>query len=248
MRVAALYDIHGNLPALEAVLDEVEKLNVDRIVIGGDVVPGPMPRETMARLRAIEVSVEFIRGNGDRVVLAQMHGQEPTEVPPQFRDATRWNAEQLGSTEEEWLGQWPATLRLTIDGAGEVFFCHATPGSDTDIFTKETPEERLRTSFAEAGDAALVVCGHTHMQFDCAIGRNRVVNAGSVGMPFGLPGAYWLLIDQGVALRRTEYDFLEAAQRIRATAYPEAEQFASNNVLRPPSEKEMLELFNRVAL
>ncbi|MFL5520719.1 MAG: metallophosphoesterase family protein, partial [Gemmatimonadales bacterium] len=84
MRVAALYDIHGNLPALEAVLAEARHAGVDEIIVGGDVVPGPMPRETLAALLELDVPVRFIRGNGDREVAALMAGGEPTNVPEPF--------------------------------------------------------------------------------------------------------------------------------------------------------------------
>ena len=94
----------------------------------------------------------------------------------------------------------------------------------------------------------LVICGHTHMQFDRTIGNLRVVNAGSVGMPFGEPGTYWLLLGPKVELRRTAYDLPHAADRIRATQYPQAEEFAAQNVLRPPAEAQMLELFARAEL
>ena len=86
------------------------------------------------------------------------------------------------------------------------------------------------------------------MQFDRRVANVRVVNAGSVGMPFGNPGAYWLLLGPGVQLRCTTYDFNEAAQRIRATEYPQADDFAAHNVLQPPSEQEMLEAFSRADL
>jgi len=94
----------------------------------------------------------------------------------------------------------------------------------------------------------LVICGHTHMQFERTIGKVRVVNAGSVGMPFGEPGAYWLLLGPEVELRRTAYALARAASRIRATKYPQAEEFAARNVLEPPSEAQMLELFARAEL
>ena len=94
----------------------------------------------------------------------------------------------------------------------------------------------------------MAVCGHTHMQFDRKIGSVRVVNAGSVGMPFGQPGAYWLLLGPRVELRHTAYDLTEAADRIMNTKYPQAKDFAENNVLRPPSEAEMLQSFARVEL
>ncbi|HEV2340757.1 MAG TPA: metallophosphoesterase family protein [Candidatus Acidoferrales bacterium] len=247
MRVAALYDIHANLPALEAVLEDVRKSRVDQIILGGDALPGPMPRETLACLRSLDIPAQFITGNGDRVVLEYLSGKEPLEVPEQFREVIRWNARQLLPGHAQFLASWPKTLRLQISGAGEVLFCHATPRNDTEIFTRLTAEDRLMPVFAGSG-APLFVCGHTHMQFDRSIGGTRVVNAGSVGMPFGEPGAYWLLLGPDVKLRRTSYDLSSAAARIRATEYPGAEDFAARNVLSPPSEQQILEAYSRAEL
>jgi putative phosphoesterase len=247
MRVAALYDIHGNLPALEAVLQDIRQAEVDEIVVGGDVLPGPMPRETIACLRDLDVPVKFIQGNGDREVLALMKGADTGAVPEQFREAMRWNARLLHPEDEQFLASWPGTLRLKVDGVGEVLFCHATPRSDTEIFTRLTPVDCLIPIFAEP-DVALVVCGHTHMQFDRMIGKVRVINAGSVGMPFGEPGAYWLLLGPAVELRRTTYDLTKAAARIRETSYPQAQDFAARSVLQPPLEEETLKAFAKVEL
>src|SRR5207245_9130705 len=97
-------------------------------------------------------------------------------------------------------------------------------------------------------NAAVVICGRTHMQYYRMLVRTRVVNAGSVGMPFGEPGAYWLLLGPDVRLRRTLYDFTQAAERIRGTAYPQAEDFAVQSLLTPPSEEKMLEAFTSVEL
>jgi len=237
--VAAIYDIHGNLPALEAVCEDVRRAGANLVVVGGDVLPGPMPRETIACLLRLDVPVRFIHGNGDREVLAARRGVETGAVPERFREAMRWNAAQLRPEDEDLLAGWPSTLAVQVDGLGEVLFCHATPRNDTEIVTRLTPEERLLPIFADV-DAPVVVCGHTHMQFDRTVGRTRVINAGSVGMPFGEPGAYWLLLGPGVELRHTPYDFAGAAERIRATAYPHAEEFAARNVLQPPSEAEIL--------
>jgi predicted phosphodiesterase len=123
-----------------------------------------------------------------------------------------------------------------------VLFCHATPRDDNEIFTRLTSEERLLPIF-EGLDVSMVVCGHTHMQFDRMIGSVRVVNAGSVGMPFGEPGAYWLLLDADVQLRHTPYDLIKAAERIREMNYPQAQEFVAHYVLQPPSEEEMLKAF-----
>jgi len=211
------------------------------VVIGGDVVPGPMPRETLARLLDLELPTQFVVGNGEVAVLAEMEGKE-SGVPARYREGIRWNAAQLRRCDRELLASWQNTLQMEISGVGKVLFCHATPRNPDDIFTRLTPQDRLVSIFAES-NADVVVCGHTHMQFDRAIGRLRVVNAGSVGMPFGDPGAYWLLLGPEVEFHRTEYDLGVAASRIRRTPYPEAEEFAAHNVLLPPSEEKMLQAF-----
>jgi putative phosphoesterase len=246
-RVAAIYDIHANLPALEAVLQDIRQAEVDQVVVGGDVLPGPMPRETIARLLDLEIPLRCIQGNGDREVLARMRGTETDSVPEQFRQVMRWNARQLLPEHEQLLSGWPETLGVQTHGLGEVLFCHATPRSDTEIFTRLTSEDRLFSVF-EGLNVPLVVCGHTHMQFDRTIGGIRVVNAGSVGMPFGEPGAFWLLLGPNVRFRHTSYDLANAAERIRETKYPQAQDFAARNVLQPPSEREALEAFTRVEL
>lgn len=247
MRIAAIYDIHANLPALEAVIGKIRQEGVDRVVVGGDVLPGPMPVESLERLRDLDLPVQFIYGNGEVAVLEQLAGREPTAVPERHRPIIRWTAEQLRPEHQRFLAAWPKTLGLNLPGLGAVLFCHATPRNENECFTRLTPETRLLPVFAGL-NAAVVVCGHTHMQFDRQVGRIRVVNAGSVGMPFGNPGAQWLLLGPEVALRETPYDLPQAAERIRGTNYPQAEDFARTSVLDPPSEQAMLEMFSRVEL
>ena len=245
MRVAALYDIHGNLPALEAVLREIATADIDRLVVGGDVLAGPMPNETLACLLDLTIPVSFIRGNADREVLAQAAGDSPGTLPDHVRATVDWVAQQLPPAYLHLLAQWPPSVTADIPGLGSVLFCHATPRSDAELFTRITPQEGLLPIFAGLG-AAIVVCGHTHMQFDRTIGATRVVNAGSVGMPYGEPGAYWLIVGETLEFRRTAYDRDQAAARIRATTYPQAADFAANNVLEIPSEEEALEVFTHM--
>ena len=247
MRVAAIYDIHGNLPALETVLQEIRQAEVYHLVVGGDVVPGPMPREALACLVALDIPVQFVQGNGDRAVLEQMAGKDIGTVPEQFREVVRHSAQQLDPEHERLLASWPKTFRVEIPGLGAVLFCHATPRNDTEVFTQVTPEDRLLPAFAGV-NVPVVICGHTHMQFDRMIGKIRVVNAGSVGMPYGEAGAFWLLLGPDVHLRHTPYDLAKAASRIRETNYPQAEEFAAGNILQTPLEEEMLERFGQVEL
>jgi len=247
MRVAAIYDIHGNLPALEAVLQELRQEKVDRIVVGGDVLPGPMPRETLDRLRDLDPPAHFIYGNGEVAVLQQLAGEEPSAVPQAFRPVIRWTADQLDPQLQQWLSTWPKTLTLEIVGLGSVSFCHATPQNENDIFTRLTPDDRLVPLF-EKLDAAVVICGHTHIQFDRSIGHTRIVNAGSIGMPFGKAGADWLLLGPDIQFRHTAYDLAHAAEQIRSTTYPQAKDFAARNILNPPTEQEMLAIFSHLEL
>jgi putative phosphoesterase len=241
MRVAAIYDIHGNLPALEAVVEDIRRAHVDHVVVGGDVVPGPMVHETLACLDGLGTPMKFILGNCEVAVLGQMAGGDPTSLPEQAREIVPWMARQLLPEQGRWFAGWPKTIRLNVSGVGDVLFCHGTPRDEDEIFTQATVEERLIPVF-EGLDVSVVVCGHTHMQFDRMVGNIRVVNAGSVGMPFGDPGAYWLLLGPDVQLRCTSYDLTSAADRIRQTNYPQAREFAEG-VLQPRSQKEILDAF-----
>lgn len=241
-RIAAIYDIHGNLPALEAVLREIEIEAPDLIVVGGDVAAGPLPRETIERLQRLDVPARFIRGNADREMAAAFDGRFEEVLPPEVREITEWVARQITVEQRDFLAAFEQSVVLQVDGLGETIFCHATPRSDLELFTVRTPDELLREIFGGVTQS-IVVCGHTHMQFDRRVGDMRLVNAGSVGMPYGAPGAYWALLGPGVQLRRTAYDLQAAADRIRQSSYPGAEDFAENNVLRPPTTAEALAFF-----
>ncbi len=198
----------------------------------------------MALLASLDRPLDYIVGNGDREVLAWMRGQQNSALPKVAQEAIGWVAKELTTEHENVLAHWPTQIRHEIHRLGSVLFCHATPRSDMENFTRLTPEEQLTPIFENCG-AQIVVCGHTHMQFDRKIGNVRIVNAGSVGMPFGEPGAYWLLLDpNGVQLQRTTYDLKRAAERIRKTAYPQANDFAERHILHPPTEEQMLLAFN----
>ena len=214
MRVAALYDVHGNPPALEAVLAEVERERVDAIVFGGDLFLGPLPAETAALVRSVDA--EFVRGNCDR---------EPDE----------WTRSRLDDETIAWAQSWPLTVELD-----DVLYCHATPHDDMrPILTDASPPER----FAEALDgvaARLVVAGHTHMQFS----RDRWNNAGSVGMPYEDDvAAFWALVSDDVEFRRTAFDVERAAAEFLASGWPDAESFVAENLHAPPSRAEATAYF-----
>jgi len=230
MRVAALNDIHGNVQALEAVLGDVEREGVDVIVVGGDVVSGHAPTETLDALEALGERVLFLRGNADRGVLEAEN------------DASSWCLDQLGEARAARVAAWPQTVSVTVDGLGSVLFCHATPRSDEEVVTRITPEAQVAETL-EGVDEALVVCGHTHIQYDRPIGGRRLVCAGSVGWPYeGKPGAFWLLLGLDVSHRRTEYDVRGAVEAIRASGYPNRDD-VTEFLLEPPDPDETSRFF-----
>jgi putative phosphoesterase len=224
--LGALYDVHGNLPALEAVLADLERLEPDVIVFGGDLAAGPLPRETLERVRALG-NARFVRGNCDREMV------EGTGGP-----FTGWPSERLGAGDRGFLASFPLTTSL--DG---VLYCHATPYSDEPFVTILTPDEQAAEIVGEVAERTVVI-GHTHSQFDRPLGALRLVNAGSVGMPSEeRPGAYWLLVRDGEPEhRRTEYDLEAAAARIGATGWPLAQQWIPENLLAVPTPREHAEI------
>ncbi len=167
LRVAALYDIHGNLPALEAVLHDVQQAGVDQVVVGGDVVPGPMPRETVTALLNLDVPALFITGNGEREVLAMLAGVDTGNVPEQYRGTIRWAGQELTPEQARILGDWPQTVQLGIPGLGDVLFCHATPRDDNEVFTRlrggESIARAIEQSRSEPGFQRLQSAIHRRM-------------------------------------------------------------------------------------
>ena len=231
MRVAALFDVHGNLPALEAVLAEPDVAAADLVLSGGDVVAGPFPAEAIALLRDLGERLVAVRGNGEREVLAAA------------TEEARWCAERLTRDQRKWLASLPATASVRVQALGDVLLCHGTPRSDEEMVTLVTPEERLAT-ILDGVEADIVLAGHTHSQLDRTVGGIRFVNAGSVGMPYELePGARWTLLGPDVQLRRTEYDLDAAAERIRASGFPDAEAFAREYVLARVGAEEAARYF-----
>jgi predicted phosphodiesterase len=242
VRVAALYDVHGNLPALEAVLAEVEREQPDAIVFGGDIIAGPMPRETLELVRNLREKAHLIRGNADRYALEFRLGLR--REGPGLAD---WVGEQLTDEEAESLGRLPLTVTLDVDSLGPTCFCHATPRDDEEVFTERDPDA-IVAGMLDGTEEATIVCGHTHMQADRRVGQWRVVNAGSVGFAHDAPAARWALLGPDVELRRTDYNTEDAARRLRdAVGTRSGESSVIEDLLRPPSRDEVLDFFDRMA-
>jgi putative phosphoesterase len=228
VRIAVLADIHGNLPALRAVLGELDQDPVDAIVVAGDVVGGPLSRETLALLAARREPTRWIRGNSEREAVAVYDGA-PVSDDPAGR-AAAWSAKALDGRWRDEVAAWPISLALD-----DVCFCHGSPGRDDEIITRITPDAVLLAALAGAGKP-LVVGGHTHQQMVRNVrGAVTYANAGSVGMPYeGRPGAYWMIIDDGVPqLQATSYDLDAAVQELRASGFPDVEEQLAGSLIEP---------------
>jgi predicted phosphodiesterase len=232
VRVAVVSDIHGNLPALDAVLVEVEAERVDAVVCAGDVLGGPFSADVFDRLRSVDARV--VRGNADRFVV------EGTDEQGQD-----WPAERarLGDERVAAVATWPLTLELDLDGLGRTLFFHAVPAADEPVFTRITPDDDVAELIGDV-DANLCVCGHTHVQFDRRLATGlRVVNAGSVGLPYeGRRGAFWALLGPDVQLKHTEYDVEAAVAMLRGAAAAGGEDYW-HYLLDPPDPDETTKFF-----
>jgi putative phosphoesterase len=217
IRVAAIYDVHGNLPALEAALSAIERSGVDLILVGGDIAWGLLPSETVERLRALGERARFIRGDADRDAVESL-------VDPDPDNDSLWCGHQVTEEQRAFLMSQKETMVIDVDGLGPTLFCHGSPRNDRDRITVGTPTEKVVPMLAGVREH-VIVCGHTHAQFDRHVGDYRIVNAGSVGLPFGERGAYWALLGPYVDLRRTDYDYDDAVARIRAKPGPLVERF-----------------------
>ena len=230
-----MYDVHANLPALEAVLRELEASGPDLVVVGGDVALGPMPSETLELLLGLRREVRFVRGNADR------------EAADGAGKPGAWVATRLDDERRAFLAGLPLTEAVEVEGLGRVLFCHATPRSDEEIVTRATPESRMAEALADV-EADVVVCGHVHVRYERTVAGKRVVNPGSVGLPYEAePGAYWGVLGPDVSLRRTGYDVAAAVDAIRATGFPAAEEMFAETLLAPPSPDDVTDYFERVA-
>lgn len=244
-RVAVLADIHGNAPALQAVLAELEREDVDVVVLNGDLADGPMPVQTLELLEGLGDRAVWVRGNTDRWLVDAYDGR--LELPGLPTNPSSgwftWCAGQLERAHRDRLADLPLIVSLEIDGLGHVAFCHATARDDNEFVLVDSPVALFRDAFAKL-DEPTVVLGHTHMPFDRLADGRRFVNSGSVGLGYGHPGASWLLLGPDVALRRTNYDAQLVARTLaQAAAGLPGIEGVTRNVLHPDSDAEALAAF-----
>ncbi len=228
MRIAVLADVHGNLPALRAVLAQVDRDPVDGIVVAGDVVGGPLVAETLELLASRGESVHWIKGNAEREAVAAYDGA-PVDDDNAGR-AAAWSAKALDRRWRDEIDAWPISLEL-----GDVLFCHGSPRRDDEILTRATPEEALLDALAGVTQP-LVVGGHTHQQLVRSLGPHLTyANAGSVGVPYeGRAGAFWMLIADGIPEpRETSYDLSAALIELRSSGLADLDELLDESLLNP---------------
>jgi predicted phosphodiesterase len=249
MRVAVLADIHGNLPALEAVLRDVEDAGVDVVVLAGDLADGPMPAQTLDALEELGERAIWVRGNADRSLVDAFDGSFvpsglAANAPPEY---FAWCASRIGRSHRDRLASLPLGVTLEVDGLGPVAFYHGTARDDNEFILVDSPVSQYRAAFASAPESTVVV-GHTHMPFDRLADTRRVINPGSVGLPYGHGGAAWALLGPDATLRRTAYDADAAAAMLSAAAgdLPGIEDF-TGNVTSSASDAEALAVFSEAA-
>ncbi|TYB35518.1 metallophosphoesterase family protein [Micromonospora sp. AP08] len=238
-RLAVLSDIHGALPALEAVLAEPDVAAADLIVLTGDIAAGPQPVEVLDLLASLGDRACWVGGNADRELVEARAGQ-PAQI-----EVSDWAATQLRDDQVARLAALPPTVTLPVAGLGEVLFCHATPRDDEEVVLVDSRLERWAEVFAGLpAEVGTVVCGHTHMPFTRLVDRRLVVNPGSVGMPYGGAGAWWALLGPGVQLRRTAFDVDAACARVAAeSGFPDAAAWADEYLRSRHSDADALTVF-----
>jgi putative phosphoesterase len=240
--VAVLSDIHGVLPALEAVLAEPDVHAADAIVLTGDIAAGPQPVEVLDHLNALGDRVVWVRGNADRELVALARDPE-REVA--FA-VSGWAARQLRPDQIELLDRLPHPVTLEIDGFGMVLFCHGSPRDDDEVVLVDTRMSRWSEVLADIDETVTtIVCGHTHMPFVRLANRRLIVNPGSIGMPYGHTGAPWALLHSGgVQLRRTAFDIERARKAIRdSSTFPDVDEWTDEYLYSRNSDADAIEAF-----
>ncbi|MBW4035538.1 MAG: metallophosphoesterase family protein [Proteobacteria bacterium] len=243
MKIAVLADIHGVLPALDAVLADPAIRTADRIIALGDIAAGPQPNEVMHRLLALGDRVEWLIGNADRELIEYRRGRR-TEMPD---DIAEFAAQTITDQNIALLETLPLTLHLTIEGLGPTLFCHATPRADDDIILVDSPYPRWDEVFAAiAPEIKTIVCGHTHMPFARLVRGRMVINPGSVGMPYGRPLPHWAVLGPAITFIRSPMDLDEACLSVCETStFPEIADWADYFIRAKASDEDVINLFGQ---
>ncbi|MGB2953923.1 MAG: metallophosphoesterase family protein [Gaiellaceae bacterium] len=236
MLVALIADIHGNVPALEAVLGELEQDGVDQVLCLGDVGIGPQPVETLERVE--ELGCPVIMGNWDALFLGR-HPSLDGELEHVLAALGAWSTEQLSPAHVEYVKSFRETVEVALGDGATLLAFHGSPRSYEDAILATTSDEELE-QMLDGRKASVLACAHTHFQLFRRFGESILVNPGSVGLPFRrqqpgvmrvAPWAEYALVthDPGrlaIELRRTAYDVERFLQIMRRSGMPHADWWA----------------------
>jgi diadenosine tetraphosphatase ApaH/serine/threonine PP2A family protein phosphatase len=213
--LACLADVHGNTAALDAVLASEDFALAGAVAFLGCTTTGPDPRGVLERCADLRMPVFHLAGNGERRVLETASGLRAAD-----REVDDWLVAAHRDDGLATVGSWPGGLRVAHPVVGGLRLCHGSPRSDIELLTSLTGEDRLREATAGV-DEAVVVHGHTHVQYRRGAVGKLFTGAGSVGLPYAASsGARWVLISDQVRLVVTRYDLDRAEALIAATGYP----------------------------
>jgi predicted phosphodiesterase len=243
MLLGLISDIHGNLLALEAVLAELEREPLDRLVCLGDVVAGPRANEALARVRELDCPV--IMGNWDAWSVDGMPEPSSAVEEKLYAIGAYW-AERLGDDDREFIRTFAPTLELELEPGNTLLCFHGSPTSFDHWIVATTPDEKVAHMLGGSKEPVMAG-GHTHLQMVRRYADTLLVNPGSVGLPFGVwspddvriaPRAEYALIDTSdgrlaVELRRTTYDVEAHLRRGLESGMPYADWWAASWQRKP---------------
>jgi predicted phosphodiesterase len=238
MRLALIADIHGNLPALDAVLAELAREGIDQAVCLGDISIGPQPVETLERVRALGCPV--ILGNWDAWLVEGMPDLDGGALGQVLSETCSWAGSKLSPEQQDLLLRFAPVVEHDLPGGETLLAFHGSPRSYEDAIFATTPDDEVE-EMLDGRDALVHVGGHTHFQLVRRLGESLLVNPGSIGLPFrrALPGvmevAPWaeygvLTFEDGrvsVDLRRAPFDLDELLTALRESGMPHAEWWAA---------------------
>ncbi len=228
-RIALLADVHGNTAALDAVLAEIRRSDIDAVAFLGCLTWGPDPIGVLDLAAASGLPTFYLRGNGERAVLELAAGDRAAESA---RDD--WMVQAHGPAGLAAVAGFPVALTVTVGQGPDALLCHGSPRSDVELLTPQTPVDRLAAACAGT-TAEVVVHGHTHLQYQRRVGDRTIAGCGSVGLPYTDDGtaALWTVLDgDGPQSRRTAYDVERAITAIMTSGYPAAANYCAS--LRTP--------------
>lgn len=230
MKLAFFSDVHGNAAALEAVIEDIQKKQVDKIFVLGDLAyRGPEPKKCIQMIQELRAEV-VIKGNADEwIVRGVKKGEVPDQVLELMNTERNWAVEQLNDLEKDYLKQLPPEYQMSIEGINFHLF-HATPTSLFEVIPPHAEDEMIQEKIIDKNpDATVYLYGHIHKAYIRFTGGKTIINLGSVGLPFdGHNKASYALVDitdgqMNTSIQKVSYNIEQTIKAYRQNQYPNAD-------------------------